>query len=88
MRELTGLKKYELVVVSFLNFLTAKETKNRYIEEKYFDKHPKKGEYRSWLVLGALTDPLRYPPFFLTPARMITALVDLDSLEALLEELH
>lgn len=41
MQELTGLKKYELVVVSFLNFFTAKETKNRYIEEKYFDKHPK-----------------------------------------------
>ena len=39
-RQLTGLTNYELVVVSFLNFLTAKETKNRYIEEKYFDKHP------------------------------------------------
>lgn len=33
---LTGLKKYRLVVISFLNFLTAKETRNRYIEEKFF----------------------------------------------------
>jgi hypothetical protein len=30
-RLLTGLQHYELVVLSFLNFLTAKETKNRYI---------------------------------------------------------
>ena len=34
--QLTQLKRYRLVVVSFLNFLTAKETKNRYLEEKYF----------------------------------------------------
>lgn len=37
---LTGLDQFSLKVISFLNFLTAKETKNRYIEEKYFEKYP------------------------------------------------
>lgn len=55
--QLTQLKRYKLIVISFLNFLTAKETKNRYIEEKYFEKNKNVAEYRNRVVLGSLLDP-------------------------------
>ena len=70
--------------MSFLNFLTAKETKNRYIEEKYFDQHPHHAHYRTQLILGALTDPFNYPPLFLPPAQLISSLFDVDGLDSLL----
>lgn len=86
--ELTGLKNYQLVVYSLMNFLTPKETRNRYIEEKFFEKHPEAGEYRNKVVLGSLIDPNTMSKWAIDTFLAVSSIVDFDDIDNFVTELH
>ena len=66
-----GTQYQRLIVISLLNFLTAKETKNRYIEEKYFEDNQINGKVRnsgdrpvllqSYPIMGSFIHPASVP---------------------------
>jgi hypothetical protein len=78
---LTGLKRYKLVVVSFLNLLTAKETKNRFIEEKFFERNRDAGEYKNWVVLGSVFDPNVMPYWVAKGLSVLGDAIDFDEID-------
>lgn len=63
--ELTGTKEYRILVISLLNFLTAKETRNRYIEDKFFEGkvriNNRKVDYKTHFLIGSLFSPEKVP---------------------------
>ena len=63
-----------------MNFLTAKETKNTYIEEKFFEKHKKSMEYRSRIVLGSLIDPNQVPNWLARILWSLGQMIDFDGI--------
>ena len=79
-------------MISLLNFLTAKETKNRYIEEKYFDTHSQvdgiKLTYENYFVLGSLIDPASVPLFVRNVVLRYYNYVSFDKLNTLMEKVE
>lgn len=63
----TGTQGYRLVIYSLLNLLTAKQTKNRYIEENYFDSegiaryNNQINVYYNHDIVGSFFSPAQYP---------------------------
>lgn len=85
---LTGSKRYELIVVSFLNYLTAKETKNKNIEQRFFSKNSKVAEYRSKTILGSFIDPTEMPDWFARSLSFLEEYIDFDGIDELITELR
>ena len=77
-------------MISLLNFLTPKETKNRYIEEKYFDNHFEVNgaliKYQNYVVLGSLIDPSSVPLFLRNILVSYYDWVSFDKLNSLLKQ--
>ena len=63
--ELTNTTRYRIVVVTLLNFLTAKETRSRYIEDKFFEGKVRinniKVDYKQHFVIGSYLSPSQVP---------------------------
>ena len=74
-----------MVVISFLNMLTAKETKQRYIEEKFFERHGKVVDYRNRVVLGSLVDPNDFPEIMAKGLSFLGEAINFDGITDILE---
>ena len=63
--ELTSTKNYRILVISLLNFLTAKETRNRYIEDNFFEGkvriNNRKVDYKTHFLIGSYFSPEQVP---------------------------
>ena len=90
--EMTATQDHDVVVVSLLNFFTAKETRSRYIEEKFFDAHQQINQhslqYINHYVLGDLWSPHQVPSFLGSLYLQYYDWISFDRLNTLLSKLH
>lgn len=89
LEKFTNSSGFKVVVISLLNFLTARETKSRYIEEQFFDQnghHKYKGkvhEYKNFNIYGSYWSPAEWPSFLKPYAVRFYEQTSLDNIPTL-----
>lgn len=90
----TGTSGYRLVIYSLLNLLTAKQTKNRYIQENYFNSQGEK-RYNNQLnlyynhdIVGSFFSPAQYPAILKKYALKYYNFTSYDKIPTLLERIE
>lgn len=88
--ELTKLKpsQYDLKVVSLMNHLTEKESRNLGLEEAYFQEHPEAGELISYPILGFMANPETLPEIMVDFFAYFYERFSYDKLDGFLDRLH